>query len=429
MAEESVADVTEQILQNDLEDDREDIYSITWDFAGQSVYYVTHPIFLTRRAIYLLVNDLRKNPSDKAIPLVKQGVYKEIEDKYNYDLKTNFDYLEFWMGSLASLVEQGSRPHESTEKEVLSKKLPAVFVVCNHADEPYCTRSPPALAKEIFGDLKGKPCGAQLFDVFCVDNTKSGTKSECEEIMQLREKVHGVAKGLAHVNEPIPIKWLKYENALGVIRENDRKLIFLSTAKQIASNVCKINKNNEISSLLNFLHDLRVFIHFDDTPELSEVVFMDIQWLIDVYKNVITVRAYHEENNFGPLWKRTRDRWNPGRKTPQTYNYLGDGHKSLVLPHKFNESLDPPDHVVRRLLHNLKLDDATLEHPKPEAEKWIRCLSRHAKDHKRTDVVEYLREIMPTGTAGPLLPEALPVQDIPESQLMRLTITLGVEAL
>ncbi|PFX13628.1 Leucine-rich repeat serine/threonine-protein kinase 2 [Stylophora pistillata] len=115
---EDIAKLIQQILQDDLEDDREDIHSIMWDFAGQSVYYVTHPIFLTRRAIYFLVYDLSRNPSDKAIPLVRQGVYREIEDKSN--LKTNMDYLVFWMSSLASLVEPNNPPYVSPEME---KKL------------------------------------------------------------------------------------------------------------------------------------------------------------------------------------------------------------------------------------------------------------------------------------------------------------------
>ena len=247
---EDIAKLIQQILQDDLEDDREDIYSITWDFAGQSVYYVTHPLVLTRRAIYFLVYDLSRNPSDKAIPLVKQGVYREIKDKYN--LKTNLDYLEFWMSSLASLVEQSNRPHLSPDKEVLPKNIPVVFLVCTHADKPYCNRNPFALAKEIFGDLKTKPYGGQLFHVFCVDNTKSGSESECQEIMRLREKVHKVAKELPYVHEAIPIKWLKYENALRMIKENGQKFISLATAKQIASDVCNINKNEEILTLLNF---------------------------------------------------------------------------------------------------------------------------------------------------------------------------------
>ena len=84
------------------------------------------------------------------------------------------------------------------------------------------------------------------------------------------------------------------------------------------------------------------------------------------------------------------------------FDILGNRYKSLVLPHKVSESLqltsDAPKKVVDKLLHHLQLDDASLEDPKPETEKWI--LTRDAKDHDRTDVVEYLRGIMPAGTAG-----------------------------
>ena len=86
------------------------------------------------------------------------------------------------------------------------------------------------------------------------------------------------------------------------------------------------------------------------------------------------------------------------------FDILGNGYKSLVLPHKVSESLqltsDAPKEVVGKLLHNLQLDDALLEDPNPKTEEWIRCLTRDAKDHGRTDVVKYLRGIMPAGTAG-----------------------------
>ena len=60
--------------------------------------------------------------------------------------------------------------------------------------------------------------------------------------------------------------------------------------------------------MLTFLHDMRVLIHFDDSPELSELVFLDIQWLIDVFKNVITVRAYPVDKDFAPLWEKLENK-------------------------------------------------------------------------------------------------------------------------
>ena len=292
---------TETLLQNGLVENRDGIYSIMWDFAGQSVFYVTHPLFLTARAIYLLVYDLSQNPHGLAKPIVKQGVYKKSQD--NYNLKTNLDYLDFWMTSVASLGSQDKDNDEDHTSEVLPKKLPAVVVVCTHADKPYNDCDPFELACEIFGTLKEKPYGPHLCDVFVVDNTKSGSEFECEEVARLREEVLAVAKELPHVNEIIPIKWLRYEKCLETLKNERHHCISLAQAKHLASKVCMINKDSEFLTLLNYLHDLRLLIHFDDTPELNDVVILDPQWLIDVFKKVITVTPYHwKEKQYVDLW-------------------------------------------------------------------------------------------------------------------------------
>ncbi len=293
---EEIAALAERLLQDDgLENG--DVYSVLWDFAGQSVYYVTHVLFLTARAIYFLVYDLSQNPHDTAKPLVKQGWYKKFQDMS--DLKTNLDYLDLWMTSVASLASQ-DEDDVGPKAELLPKKLPAVFLVCTHADTPHGGGDPHEMANEIFGFLKKKPYGAHLHDVFCVNNTKSGSESECPEVMRLREEVLAVSNELPYINEAIPIKWLKYEKAL---QKLGKKWISFDSAKHIASKVCEINGDEEIRTLLNFLHDMRILIHFDDTPELDNLVILDPQWLIDVFKKVITVRPYHwKEKEFEDLW-------------------------------------------------------------------------------------------------------------------------------
>ena len=91
-----------QGLKNEGKVEAEDVHCFLWDFAGQSVYYTTHPLFLTSRGIYLLFNDLSQNPLEKAKPHVKQGMYRKLLDSSGS--KTNFDYLDFWMSSTASLA-------------------------------------------------------------------------------------------------------------------------------------------------------------------------------------------------------------------------------------------------------------------------------------------------------------------------------------
>ena len=107
-----------------------------WDFAGHSVYYETHPLFLTTRAMFCLLYDLSLNPDYQATPLVKQGVYKENQESLN--LKTNFDYLDFWIRSVATFARcQDEHIDVVPPSEFLPDILPPVVLVCTHADTPY----------------------------------------------------------------------------------------------------------------------------------------------------------------------------------------------------------------------------------------------------------------------------------------------------
>ena len=288
--------------------DEEDIYSILWDFGGQSVYYATHPLFITARAMYLLVYDLSRDPYAIAETVVKQGRYKRILD--NHCAKSNIDYLKFWMTSVASLASQDEDQHVRLGR--VRVNIPPVFLVCTHADKPYGKANPLVLAREVFGSLQTKPYRNQLYkSVFFVDNTKSGTESECAEVIRLREIVLAVAKELPQMKEAIPINWLKFEKALEVTVKEGQKWISLEMAKQIATDVCRIKDDQEFLTLLNFLHDQRILIHFDDTPLLNNMVVLDPQWLVDVFTKVITVTSYdqdQDETEFEELWHKLESR-------------------------------------------------------------------------------------------------------------------------
>ena len=299
-----IATLVEKLLHEGTKEDDEDIYSVLWDFGGQLVYYVTHPLFLTLRAIYVLVYDLSRDPDEKANPLEKQGMFKTFKEKFC--LKTHLDYLDFWMTSVASLAcpSDDHGIHSDPKYEMLPEKFPPVFLVCSHADEPHGGVNPRVLANEIFDKLQRKPYSSHLVEhVFVVDNTLSGSESECPEVVRLRQDILAVAQELPQMKEAIPVKWLKYEKALQVTKKDGNKWISLESAKQVASQVCQIVDDDEFVTLLNFLHDQRIITHFDDSPELDKFVVLDPQWLIDVFSKVITVQPYiHKERKYKKLW-------------------------------------------------------------------------------------------------------------------------------
>ena len=299
---EDIAEIVEKLLEEDEQKEKdEEIFSVLWDFGGQSVYYSTHPVFLSAKAIYILVCDLSRDPHAKANPLVRKGMFKNKEDICCS--KTNLDYLDFWLSSVYSLCSPDHTCQEAVMSETLPTRLPPVFFVCSHADKPYRCTDPRDLALEIYGFLQTKIYREHLFnDVFVVDNTKSGSEHECSEVIRLRDEIIALAKELPQMKEEIPLKWLRYETALKLCKEN-YKWIPLTEAKQLAFDVCRIDDDLDFQTLLNFLHDQRILIHFNGTPELERMVILDPQWLIDVFKMVITVKRYeHKDRKVQELW-------------------------------------------------------------------------------------------------------------------------------
>ena len=297
---ERIKNLLEEVEEERVGDDAE-MYSIVWDFAGQPVYYATHPLFLTQRAVYLLVFDLSRGLHARADPTVKQGMYSMILD--NHDCKSNLDYLDFWMTWVASIANQDENQQIRLDQSPMN--IPPVFLVCTHADEPCGGADPFVLAREVFGSLETKPYKHQLYqDVFVVDNTKSGSKAECSEVKRLWEKVLAVAKELPQMKEDYPIKWLRFEEALQTKVKEGQKWISLKEARLIASKLCHIEDGQGFATLLNFLHDQRILIHFDSPPLLNDMVILDPQWLVDLFTSVITVKPGPYEGEERELWRR-----------------------------------------------------------------------------------------------------------------------------
>ena len=295
LPEEIVTSVQRLLKMNTDEDD---IYSVIWDFGGQSVYYDTHPIFLTKKAIYILTCNLGDDLYLNANAPTRKSMFGIKED--TCCSKTNLERLNFWMSSVYSLVSPNTYRQETLSAEM----LPPVFLVCTHADKPYRTDvNPEDLASEIYGYLKDKVYGKLLKGLFVVDNTKSGSGDECPGVIKLREKVLSFAKKLPQVNEVIPLKWLKCEKVLHLLSKEGYNWVPTEKARQIAKEECGIDDDEEFRTLLNFLHDQRVLIHFTESPELENMVVLSPQWLIDVFKKVITVKSWVDvEVDFEELW-------------------------------------------------------------------------------------------------------------------------------
>ena len=184
-----------------MEDD-DTIEFVLWDFAGQSVFYTTHVLFLSQIAMYILTHDLSKELDAKAVPLVKCNMYERVVSDSKCE-KTNMDFVHHWLTSVHAF---SSDPESSnSESEQLPPKLPAVFLVGTHADK--CT-NPRKVLMEIKSNLEGKSYDDHLVQkVFTVDNTRSGSEQgEDEGVKRLRQAILQVARQLPHVKKDIPLR-------------------------------------------------------------------------------------------------------------------------------------------------------------------------------------------------------------------------------
>jgi len=143
-----------------------------WDFAGQELYYASHPLFLSSRAIYILVHNLSKPLLAQAQPSVRQGTHN-IPLK-NPNSETNLENLLSWLTTIHSIthVKEEPGPVIGTQSR-LTYLRPPVLIVGTHADK----QSPQHIAEtksEIKKRISGKEYGKHVVPpLFSIDNTRS----------------------------------------------------------------------------------------------------------------------------------------------------------------------------------------------------------------------------------------------------------------
>ena len=199
-----VTELVEQCLQGlelncDVKD-KEAILSV-WDFAGQNLYYASHSVFLSHRAVYVLVHNLSKDLSAQAEPSAKQGTLDIVLE--NPTNQTNLENLLSWLVSVHCIrptVDEVSRVREEKSPPYLR---PPVFVVGTHADKPF--KDIGDTEKHIKETISGKTYAKHVIrPFFAVDNTRSVSEYG---IQALQDRILEVLKQEPYMGEKVPIRY------------------------------------------------------------------------------------------------------------------------------------------------------------------------------------------------------------------------------
>ncbi len=195
-----------------------DIRLNIWDFGGQKVMQTTHQFFLTKRSLYLLVLDNRKNEQQNR--------------------------LEYWL----KLIETygGNSP---------------VIIVGNCADE-----NPPQV--KIRTLQKKYPQITKLIATSC----KTGAGIE-----QLVQEIASQIDAIPHIKDPFPNSWFEIKTQLETMQKT---YDFISYEKyQEMCQQAEIKEASDQKSLVQFLHDLGIVLNYQDDPRLNETNVLNPEWL------------------------------------------------------------------------------------------------------------------------------------------------------
>ena len=139
-----------------------------WDFAGQHLYYASHPIFLSQRALYILVHNLSKPLDAAAEPCMRQGSNDvKLENPNN---ETNMENLLSWLATVHSVALATDDPDDDAQHK-LPYLRPPVFIVGTHADKP--VEDIAVIKKQIQERISGMEYEKHVVKpLFCIDNTE-----------------------------------------------------------------------------------------------------------------------------------------------------------------------------------------------------------------------------------------------------------------
>ena len=83
-------------------------------------------------------------------------------------------------------------------------------------------------------------------------------------------------------------RWFNFEKVVQALIAKNVYYLNLEQLQGIIQKVCFIEDEDEVATMLDFYHDLGMIVRHRDT------VVLRAQWLIEVFRQLITIRPYNE---------------------------------------------------------------------------------------------------------------------------------------
>eukprot|EP00057_Strongylocentrotus_purpuratus_P010399 XP_011664873.1 PREDICTED: uncharacterized protein LOC105438579 [Strongylocentrotus purpuratus] len=210
---------------------------------------------------------------------------------------TCLEFINFWLCSIfAHAVAPSSVLNKNMSKT--AQKSPPIFIVGTHresvkGDAKEKKEKIRSAFEKIRNSIKKKPFECHVVPkYYAIENTLVDTDEDVgtdAELVALRRQIEKVAMEEPYMGEEIPLRWLLFEEALAADNIN---YMTLDQAKELTQPF-GMKSEGELLTMLTFYHDLGYVVYYggieDQQSLLRDMVILNPQWLIDVFKQVITI--------------------------------------------------------------------------------------------------------------------------------------------
>ena len=294
---------------------KKNFYFSIWDFTGQGEYYVTHPCFLSKRSLYLVVWK------------VTEGI-------------TGVTDLKPWLDSISARAPDSY-----------------VIIVGTFLDKVSSDNRQSGELDDLLE--KVKKLTRQYHRLVVTNITVVGLKGQIENVDKLKDYIYNAAAEYKVSNQyvmgkKIPSSYHVLDDKLSTIHllvkmgTKQKPIMHSAEVKKMIKDLNLVDimdDDDELHKVTHFLHEVGALLHYDDRKHnLDDLYFVDPCWLCNLVSTVVTVINQNPCVEQGILKNKNipllfRDKHFPSK-------YL---HQYLTLLNKFEIAL-PLDKDYKRVL-------------------------------------------------------------------------------
>ena len=274
-------DEEDTTVEQDIANRRRLLISL-WDCSGDPIQLSITPLLFSHRCIFLMTYNATRDLQQPAESFMTHKL-----NSLSGTVPLNGEVLEEWIASVTAhsmnlLTGFSSRTHTSPQ-------LPPLIFVTTHGDSENPRPIPFDMffSRDSYSNYK-----SHLLDekpsVIVVSNLYETEFEGYRGHHFLRREIEYMARQMPYIYDMIPVQWVRFEQLLFAILEQNKVVIFLNDLERYISEMCDISGPLQVQPVLAHFNDIGSIIHFHRHPALMKFVVIKPQWLMDAMSSIFT---------------------------------------------------------------------------------------------------------------------------------------------